>query len=155
MATQAQNIGNAFLRLVTSINTLSTRVGGLSSLTTTEKTNLVGALNEVKALIPTLSTLINDTATVTTTTWSSSKIQTQITAAVTAVLNGADSANDTLKELADRITAVAQADAGLLSFANVQTLTAPQQLQGCTNLGIGDPSTNFVTSIETQLASGL
>lgn len=155
MATQAQNIGNAFLRLVTSINTLNTRVGGLSSLTTVEKTNLVGALNEVKSLIPSSTAAINDEATVTTTTWSSSKIQTQITAAITALLNGTDSANDTLKELADRITALAQADGGLLSFTNAQTLTAPQQLQGCSNLGIGDPTTNFVDSIEAQLSSGL
>lgn len=152
---QQTNIASAFLRLVTSINTLSGRVGTLASLTTTDKTNLVSALNEVKALVGAAGVQIDDLATATTTTWSSSKIQSQITAAITALIGGSDTANDTLKELADQITALAQADNGLLSFTAVQTLTAPQQLQGCTNLGIGDPTHDFVPAIEASLNSGL
>lgn len=155
MPTQQANIAAAFLRLTTSANTLSGRVGTLTSLTTTDKTNLVSALNELKTLIPTLSSLINDAATATGTTWSSSKIQTQITAAITALVNGAPGAQDTLAELAEQITALAQTDGGLLSFSQAQTLTAPQQLQGCTNLGIGDPTHNYVTAIESALSVGL
>lgn len=49
----------------------------------------------------------------------------------------------------------ADQDGGLLSFAQAQTLTAPQQLQGCTNLGIGDPAHNYVTAIESALSAGL
>lgn len=155
MATQQSNISAALLRLVTAINTINGRVGTLTNLTTTDKTSLVNALNEIKASVPVLSSIIDDTAAQTTKTWSSTKIQTQITAAITALINGSDAANDTLKELADRITAIAQAENGLLSFAQAQTLTAAQQLQGCTNLNIGDPAFDFLPGINTALNSGL
>lgn len=152
---QQTNIAAALLRLTTAANTLSGRIGTLTSLTTTDKTNLVAALNEVKASVPVLASIINDAATATGTTWSSTKIQAQITAAITALVNGAPGAQDTLAELAAQITALAQADSGLLSFAQAQTLTTAQQLQGCNNLGIGDPAHNYVTAIETNLAAGL
>lgn len=155
MATLSANIASGFLRVITAINAVNTKIGTLSSLTTTEKTTIVGALNEVKALIPSSSAVIDDLATATGTTWSSTKIQTQITSAVTALINGADGASDTLKELADQIVALAQADNGLLSFAIAQTLTTEQKTQGCANLGIGEPDTNFVTAIEANLNSGL
>ena len=153
--TQQSNIAAAFLRLTNATNAISGRVGTLASLSTADKTSLVAALNEIKSSIPTLSTLINDAATATGTTWSSTKIQAQITAAISALVNGAPGAQDTLAELAAQITALAQADSGLLSFAQAQTLTTAQQLQGCTNLGIGDPAHNYVTAIETNLAAGL
>ncbi len=153
--TQQTNIAAAFLRLVTANNNVAGRVGTLSSLTTTDKTNLVSALNEVRAAIPALSSLIDDLATATSTTWSSTKIQAQINAAITALVSGAPGAQDTLAELAAQITALAQADVGLLSFAQVQTLSTAQKLQGCTNLGIGDPEHNYVTAIEAGLSAGL
>lgn len=155
MATQQQNISSALLRLVQAINTLKGYTGNLSELTTTDKTSLVASLNEVKASIPTLNSLIDDSASSVSKTWSSNKIQSQITAAIQAILSGADSSNDTLKELADRITAVAQADAGMISFAAVQTLTTEQKSQACNNLGIGDPSFDYVTGITSALASEL
>ena len=40
---------------------------------------------------------------------------------------------------------------GLLSFAGAQTLTAEQKTQGCTNLGVGEPETDFVTVFNTGL----
>ena len=152
MASQQSNISAAFTRLVSAVNTLNGRVGGISSLTTTDKTSLVNALNEVKS---TLTDIIDDTSGSTSKTWSSTKIQTQITSAITALVSGAPSAQDTLKELADQIVALAQADTGLLTFTAAQTLTTVQKLQGCTNLGIGDPAVNFVTEIESNLATGL
>lgn len=151
---QQTNIAAGLLRLVTAINTLSGRVGTLASLTTTDKTSLVAALNETKALIGAAGA-IDDGVTATGTTWSSTKIQTQITAAITALIAGAPGAQDTLAELAAQITALAATDATLLSFGGVQTLTTPQQLQGCENLGIGDPAHNFVTAIESSLSAGL
>lgn len=152
---QQTNIAAAFLRCVNAINTVAGRVGTLASLNTTDKTSLVAALNEVKASIPGAAAVIDDLATATGTTWSSTKIQTQITGAITALIAGAPGAQDTLAELAAQITALAQADNGLLSFAAAQTLTAQQQLQGCTNLGIGDPAHVYVTAIESSLAAGL
>lgn len=152
---QQTNIAAALLRCVTAINAVSGRAGTLSSLTTTDKTNLVAALNEVKASIGAPGVQINDAATATTTTWSSTKIQAQVTAAVTALINGSPAAQDTLAELAAQITALAAADNGLLSFAAAQTLTAPQQLQGATNLGLGDPAHDYVPAIVANLAAGL
>lgn len=152
---QQTNIAAAFLRAVSAINTVAGRVGTLSSLTTTDKASLVAALNEVKASVAAAGVQINDAATATGTTWSSTKIQGQITSAVTALISGAPSAQDTLAELAAQITALAAADNGLLSFAAAQTLTVPQQLQGATNLGLGNPEHDYVPAIVTALSSGL
>lgn len=152
---QQTNIAAALLRLTNAANALSGRIGTLSALSTADKTSLVAALNEVKASVPVLASIINDAATATGTTWSSTKIQAQITAAITALVNGAPGAQDTLSELAAQITALAQADGGLLSFTQAQTLTTAQQLQGCNNLGIGDPAHDYVTAIEANLAAGL
>lgn len=148
------NIASAFMRLVTATNAVNTKIGTLSALTTTEKSNLVAAVNEIRTLLNTAA-LISDITTTTTSTWSSSRIQTQINTAIIDLINGADGASDTLKELADRITALVQADNGLLSFSQVQTLTAGQQLQGASNLGIGDPNHNYITAIDASLAVGL
>jgi hypothetical protein len=155
MATQQANIAAAFLRLTNAINVLTGRAGTLASLTTTDKTSLVAALNEVRASIPVLASIINDAATANGTTWSSTKIQAQITAAITALVSGAPEAQNTLAELAAQITALAQADAGLLSFTQAQTLTAEQKAQVGANLGLGDPAHNYVTAIESALNAGL
>jgi hypothetical protein len=150
---QQTNIAAAFLRIANTIVTLNGRIGTLSSLTSTNKTSLVAALNELKGIVSGLGSgvVIDDVGTATTTVWSSTKTQTQINAAITALISGAPGAQDTLAELAAQITALAAADNSLLSFGAAQTLTVPQQLQGCTNLGIGDPAHNFVTAIDTAL----
>lgn len=149
---QQTNIAAAFLRLTGASNTLNGRIGTLSSLNTTDKTSLVAALNEVKASIVAVSSLIDDNVTATGTVWSSTKTQAQINAAITALISGAPGAQDTLAELAAEITALAAADNSLLSFGAAQVLTAPQQLQGCENLGIGDPAHDYVPAIETALS---
>lgn len=142
-------------RIATEVKALRTLINGnaagLSALTTTNKTNLVAALNELKTLIPAASASIDDASTAADTTWSSTKINSQINAAIAALVNDAPGASDTLKELADQLAALAQADTGLLSFAGAQTLTAGQKTQGCTNLGVGEPETDFVTVFNTGL----
>lgn len=150
---QQTNIAAALLRLANSIVTVNGRVGSLTALTSTDKTSLVASLNELKSIVSGMGAgvAIDDGATSGSSVWSSSRTQTQITAAITALINGAPGAQDTLAELAAQITALAAADNSLLSFGAAQTLTAPQQLQGCTNLGIGDPAHNFVTAIDTAL----
>lgn len=145
----------ALLRLATAINTAAGKTGTLSNLTTTDKTSLVAALNEVKASIPTLSSLIVDTGTSGSTTWSSTKINAQINSAISAIVNGAGADSDTLKELADKIVALAQADNGLLSFTQSQSLSIGEQLTACNNLGIGDPAHDYVPAIEAALNAGL
>lgn len=153
--TMQVNLALALTRLTTAINAVDTHVGPLASLSTTNKTSLVAALNEVQGLIPTVASFLDDNALSTAKSWSSSKINSQITAAIQALLGGASGNSDTLKELADQITALAQADNGLLSFAAVQTLTVGQKQTGCGNLGIGDPTHNYVTAIEAALNVGL
>ena len=142
-------------RIATEVKALRTLINGnaadLSALTTTNKTNLVAALNELKALIPAASVSIDDASTASGTTWSSTKINAQINSAIAALINGAPGASDTLKELADQLAALVQADTGLLSFAGAQTLTAGQKTQGCTNLGVGEPETDFVTVFNSGL----
>lgn len=156
--TFSSNLSSALIRLATASNTLNANIGSLPALTTINKSNIVAALNEVKAAAEAAqasSLQINDATTVTDATWSSAKILAKVNEATAALINGADGAHDTLKELADQIVALAQADNGLLSFTAAQALTAPQQLQGCNNLGIGDPATDFVAVIEANLAAGL
>ena len=86
---------------------------------------------------------------------SAGQVTAAINAAITALINGADVNNDTLKELADRITALAQADAGLVSTAQVQNFNAAQKQQACENIGIGNPAFDFVPGIEAALNVGL
>ena len=142
-------------RIATEVKTLRTLINGnaadLSALTTTNKTNLVAALNELKTLIPSGAAGIDDASTSSGTTWSSTKINSAINSAIAALVNGAPGASDTLKELADQLAALVQADTGLLSFAGAQTLTPTQKTQGCTNLGVGEPETDFVTVFNTGL----
>lgn len=111
-------------------------LGVMSDLATTEKTNLVGALNEIHTVIEQKSQ-INDEATALDSTWSSQKIQAALNTAIANIVNGAGEDSDTLVELAEKIAAVAQADAGLLSVLQAQTLEDGQKAQGRSNLGLG------------------
>lgn len=153
---QQTNIAAAFLRISNAIMTLHGRIGNLASLSTTNKASMVAALNELHGLLGSAGAVIDDLATNTSTVWSSSKVQSQITSAITALVAGAPGAQDTLAELAAQITALAAVDQLLVSVGGAQTFTDPQKIQGCENLGIGDPTHNYVTAIDTALTgSGL
>lgn len=151
MTTQVENIALANARLAAAIVNLKAQTGNLALLNTTNKTTLVAALNEVHAALTTAGIEINDSANALTTTWSSNKIQAQITAAVTALLGGADANNDTLSEIASQVAALAQADAGLVSAAGVQAFTEAQKLQACQNIGIGNPAFDYLPAINAIL----
>ena len=126
-------------------------IGTLSELTTTQKANLVVALNELKAgltgLESELGAQINDEATAATTTWSSQKINTTISTAVANLINGAPETLDTLKELADAIAdnqdaieAMQTIAAGHVKYDGAQSLTTEQQAQARTNIGAASQS---------------
>lgn len=126
-------------------------IGTLENLTTTQKANLVVALNELKAgltgLESELGAQINDEATASTTTWSSQKINTAISTAVSDLINGAPGTLDTLKELADAITenqgaieALETIAAGHVKYDGAQSLTTEQQAQARTNIGAASQS---------------
>lgn len=126
-------------------------IGTLENLTTTQKANLVVALNELKASLTELESelgaQINDEATASTTTWSSQKINTAISTAVSDLINGAPGTLDTLKELADAITenqgaieALESIAAGHVKYDAAQSLTTEQQAQARTNIGAASQS---------------
>ncbi len=92
-------------------------------------------------------TSINDAVSSAVDTWSSTKISNEIVKAFQAVIGGAGVDSDTLKELADKIAALAQADNGLLSLVVAQAFTIAQQAQGRANLGLGALATQNTVSI--------
>ena len=130
------------------------KIGDLTTLTTTQKANLVSALNELKGEVSTLqgqvasASNINDTGapTSTTETYSISKILDSINASIAAVkadiLGSAPAALDTLQELAEALssnpsfaTDIATAIGNRVRFDEAQTLTAAQQLRARQNIG--------------------
>lgn len=142
----------------TDVKTILANQGSLAALSTTAKSSLVAAINEVKASIGSGGGVsINDSSTTSTTeTWSASKSTAAIAAAVSGLLGGASSAFDTLKELQDAIASDETSISGLLTavgnrirFDASQTLTSGQITTACTNLGVGEPETNFVATYTT------
>ena len=97
MSLQTQ-LNSFVLRVAEEFNTVKGRTGTLTALTTTDKTSLVAAINELKAAILT-AVAIDDLTVATTSTYSSSKIVSVLDALKADILGGADPAYDTLLEL--------------------------------------------------------
>lgn len=133
------------------VKALNVKIGDLTQLTTTAKNNLVAAINEAAASGG--GAIIDDNAGAgdTTVTWSANKTVTAIQAAVDALVDGAPAALDTLNKLAAALgndenlaqTMITQIN-NRVRFDEAQVLTAEQQLTACTNIGVGDPTRNFV-----------
>lgn len=166
----ASRINDLATRIATEIKANKVLLNGnatdLSALTTTVKTNLVAALNELKSSITAIGTpaTINDAAASGTQTYSSNKIIAEITAAIDALTTGAPTALNTLDELAAALgddanfaATITTALGNRLRVDAAQSLTAPQQAQARANIGaqeaalIGDPDTNYVTTFNTGL----
>lgn len=147
------------------IKSLRQADGSLSSLTTTAKSSLVAAINELYDLVGAVGggATIDDAAGdgATTVTWSADKIVDSIAAAQLAVknelVNGAGAALDTLAELAAALgndpsfaATLAGEIANRVRYDAAQTLTAAQQTQALANIGaqsaaaIGDPDRDLV-----------
>ena len=151
-------------RVATEIKSVKTLVNGnaadLSALTTTQKTSLVAAINELKNAVDNAgsSITISDSTSSTTQVWSSSKIASEIQAAKNALTNGATAALDTLAELASALgndanfaSTVTTALGYRLRYDAAQTLTAAQKTQACANIGVGEPDTDFVSTFNSGL----
>lgn len=146
------------------IKALKAADGSLSLLSTTDKTSLVAAINELYISGGGDNVTINDASTTSTTeTWSANKSTAAISAAITALqnslVNGAGSALDTFQELQEALgndanfaTTIATALGNRVRYDAVQSLSAPQQLQACFNIGVGDPTHNYVTDYNTAKA---
>ena len=148
MASLQSRLNDLVLAIKTETKALRTIVSGTNngdaSGLNTAATNLVAAINEVKLVADAAAgggTAINDAATNLADTWSSSKIDGEITAAVNALIGGAPGALDTLNELAaalaDDANYAASIAAQLATKANASTVYTQAQL--------GDPDTNLVT----------
>lgn len=165
-----QNLKNLTTRVGTECKALRTMVNGnladLSSLATTQKSSLVGALNELKDTIDAISqngaAVINDSATSTASTWSSQKtathVSTQINSALAALVSGAPGALDTINELATALgndanfaASVASSIASRVRFDEAQALTEGQKAMACANIGVGNPDADFVSTFNGAL----
>jgi capsid protein len=160
-------IESLVMRLAAEFKTIYGQVGTLASLSTTDKTSLVSAINELRTQIDAVAgtTVIDDAnAAATSTTFSASKITSLLDALKADLLGGADAAFDTLKELQDAILNDQTGIAALLAavdkrvrFDAAQALTAEEQEQARQNIGalaavaVGDPETDFVAIFETAL----
>ena len=117
------------------IKAVNAKIGNTANLSTTDKTSVVAALNELKANIialPAPSSVIDDVTASNSKTYSSTKINSLINTAVANLINGAGSDSDTLKELADKIVALAQTDTGLVTVALAQAFNDTQKAQART-----------------------
>ena len=162
MAVLTQSINDGFAQITTLLKQVNTTLkgnqGDLTKLSTADKTSLVNALNELKSAIDN-KTSINDSQATTANTWSATKISNEITQAITDLIGGADESSDKLKDLADKIAALAQTDNSLVSASQSQAFTEQQKAQARTNIGvyskaeIGDINTNFVATINTTYNS--
>ena len=162
MSLQTQ-LNSFVLRVAEEFNTVKGRTGTLTALTTTDKSSLVAAINELKAAIVT-AVMIDDLQVSTTTTYSSNKVVTLLDALKADILGGADPAYDTLLELQQAlqndqsgIAALTSAIDKRVRFDAAQTLTVVEQQQARTNIGavaatdIGDVATDFVAIFQAAL----
>ena len=162
----AENLVALTLAIRTKCATLLSNQGDITKLTTTDKTSLVVAINELVTSIGSIKTdiqnktQIDDTKTGTTNVWSASKTSTEIANAATNLKNdllgGAGTAYDTLKELADlidenkdAITALQALAAGHVKFDAAQELTTEQKAQARTNIGAAAAShTHGISAVD-------
>lgn len=134
------------------INAFATRVGTEVKAVKNRVTTAEGKISSLETAVGNITTEIeskseiNDAAVATNSTYSSSKIVSEITAAKQSVkddlLDGAGAAYDTLKELGalidtnrDAIDALEAVAAGHVVFDKAQSLTDPQKAQARANIG--------------------
>ncbi|MCX7790646.1 MAG: hypothetical protein N2378_08400 [Chloroflexaceae bacterium] len=152
----ATRIESLVIRVAQEFNDVRAKAGNLANLTTTDKSNLVAAINELKAAVV-ASNVIDDAHVATTTTYSSSKIVALLDALKAEILGGADAAYDTLVEIQQLLQNGTSGLDALLAAVNkrvrfdaAQSLTATEQQQARNNIGavaasdIGNTDTDFV-----------
>ena len=152
----ATRIESLVIRVAQEFNDVRAKTGNLANLTTTDKSNLVAAINELKAAVVS-SAVIDDAHIAATTTYSSNKIVSLLDALKTEILGGADAAYDTLVEIqqllqngTSGLDALLAAVNNRVRFDAAQSLTVAEQLQARSNIGavaatdVGNTDTDFV-----------
>lgn len=175
MTTDA-NIQAGFNALITGVNNVKALIGSgatpLTALTTTDKSDVVSALNELKAgldaAVAASGATINDSTSNTTNAWSGSKITTELATAtqnaVDAIVDGAPGAKDTLVELITFIDAnegsivtMLAEQAKRVAVNGAQSFTAAEKIQGNANLGsvsiadFGPTNTDYAAIVNAGL----
>lgn len=161
----AVNLSDLATRVATEAKALRTLLNGnsanLAALTTTAKSNLVAAINELQSEIDAIASgggaAINDGSTSGSSVWSSSKTSTEISSAVAALVASAPGTLDTLNELAAALGDDPAFSATITTALGnrVRTDTAAQGLNGTqqanarTNIGAAP------TTTATDTAPGL
>ncbi len=123
---------------------LNNNATDLSALTTTVKTNLVAAVNE---LVTKLGALISDSTTTGTSTWSSTKIAAAISAGASSVINDTVTATTSVWSSSKTNTAITSAVAALVASSPAALDTLNELAAAIGN----DP--NFATTITTALGN--
>ena len=160
----ATRIESLVIRVAQEFNDVRAKAGNLANLTTTDKSNLVAAINELKAAVAS-STVIDDAQIAATSTYSSSKIVALLDALKSEILGGADAAYDTLLEIQQLLQSGTSDLDALLAAVNhrvrfdaAQSLTVAEQSQARSNIGavassdVGNPDTDFVAVFEGALS---
>lgn len=153
------NVQNLALRIATELKSIRTLLNGnapdLSALETTNKANLVAALNEVKTLAEAGAgggAVIDDTVPRTTTVYSSSKTEAVVAAAVSGIDPGAviDDANVALDSTYSSNKILSAINAAITALVE----DAPEALDTLNELAaaLGDDP-NFAASTATALAN--
>lgn len=146
----ATAIGGDYKTVAASVASAVAKQGDLTTLTTTEKTTLVGALNDLKSGLTAVTNSAIDAATV----------QSMIDTGITSLVNGAPDALNTLNEIAAALAEDQTALDGILSALAkrvrvdaVQNFTDVEKTQGRSNIGaaasadVGDVGTaDFVAT---------
>ena len=130
----ATRIESLVIRVAQEFNDVRATAGNLASLSTTDKSSLVAAINELKAAVLS-ATAIDDNQIATSTTYSSNKIVSLLDALKADILGGADAAYDTLVEIQQLLQNGTTGLDALLAAVNLrvrfdaaQTLTVAEQL---------------------------
>ena len=163
----ATRIESLVLRVAQEFNDVRAKAGNLANLSTTDKSNLVAAINELKTALNTAvsqALAIDDSQVTTTSTYSSNKIVTLLDALKAEILGGADAAYDTLLEIQQALQSGTTGLDALLAAINLrvrfdaaQTLTAIEQAQARSNIGavaasdVGNTDTDFVAVFNAAL----
>ena len=124
---------------------VSTKLGDLTTLATTDKTSVVRAMNELKASIGAVNTGTDENA-----------VNQLIDNKINALVDNAPEALNTLKEIADKLqadestaTALASTVSKKVAFDSPQSLSTEQQKQAQENIGLGDLSSADLVTVYT------
>ena len=150
--------------LVKAINSLKTNFDNAMLAINANSADIDAAEAAITALQERLNSIINDTTASTTTVYSSSKVDSEITKAKQEVKNdllgGASTAYDTLNELAeliesnqDAITALQNLAAGHVKYNDAQELTDAQKKQARDNINAVSQDEIDFSAIEATIAS--